>query len=60
MTYLPDRRVRFSLYHPESLRHVPTGVTAGPDEAAIELQVMKIKNQLERNGNHATVREVRA
>jgi len=50
--------VRISLYHPYSGRHVPTGVTAGPDEESIELQVLKIKNQLEKNGNHADVREV--
>ena len=58
LTRLLDRRVRISLYHPYSGRHVPTGVTAGPDEESIELQVLKIKNQLEKNGNHADVREV--
>ncbi len=55
---LPDQKVRISLYHPESLRLAPTGITAGPDEDSIEREVLRVKNQLEKNGNRTSVREV--
>jgi hypothetical protein len=54
----PGGRRRLVLYHPDSCRTVPTGISAGPSQESIEYEVARIKNQLEKAGNRVSVAEV--